>query len=138
VRRILMMKGRKLRVLIAKPGLDGHDRGAKYVAKVLQDAGFEVIYSGLHQTPEQIVVTALQEDVDAIGLSILSGGQIPLITRITQLLKEKDMEDVLLMVGGIIPRPDRRVLEELGVARIFGPGTVSNEIIQFIDQAVQK
>jgi methylmalonyl-CoA mutase, C-terminal domain len=126
---------RKVRVLIAKPGLDGHDRGAKFVARVLRDEGFEVIYTGLHQSPEQIVATALQESVDVIGLSILSGGQVPLITRIINLLKENKLEDVLVTAGGIIPKPDREVLTRLGVTRIFGPGTLSKEIVQFLREA---
>jgi methylmalonyl-CoA mutase, C-terminal domain len=125
---------RKIRVLIAKPGLDGHDRGAKYVAKALMFAGFEVIYTGLHQTPEQVVSTALQEGVDILGLSILSGGQLPLITRITQLMKEKSMENVPIIVGGIIPKLDREKLKNLGVARVFGPGTASDEFIKFFQE----
>jgi methylmalonyl-CoA mutase C-terminal domain/subunit len=129
---------RKIRVLVAKPGLDGHDRGAKYVARVLRDEGFEVIYTGLHQTSEQVVAAALQENVDLIGLSILSGGQIPLLTRITQLLKEKSMEDVPVIVGGIIPRKDREALKELGVAKVFGPGTHSSEIVQSIKALVER
>ena len=126
---------RKIRVLIAKPGLDGHDRGAKFVARVLRDAGFEVIYTGLHQTPEQIVAAGLQEGVDVIGLSILSGGQVPLMTRIMDLLKENRMDDVLLTAGGIIPKEDREVLKGLGVSRIFGPGTLSDEIVQYMREA---
>ena len=129
---------RKIRVLIAKPGLDGHDRGAKFVARMLRDEGFEVIYTGLHQTPEQIVSAALQEDVDIIGLSILSGGQVPLITRIMQLLTEHDMKEVLVIVGVIIPKSDRETLYGLGVAGIFGPGTFSNKIVQFIREAISK
>jgi methylmalonyl-CoA mutase, C-terminal domain len=125
---------RKVRVLIAKPGLDGHDRGAKYVAKALMFAGFEVIYTGLHQTPEQVVSTALQEGVDILGLSILSGGQLPLITRIIQLMKEKSMENVPIIVGGIIPKLDREKLKNLGVARVFGPGTASDEFIKFFQE----
>ena len=132
------MTGRKIRVLIGKPGLDGHDRGAKFVAKALKDAGFEVIYTGLHQTPEQIVSTAIQEAVDVIGLSILSGGQVPLVNRITHLLKEKEIQDVLLLVGGIIPKADREILMKLGVVKVFGPGTLSEEIIHFIRQTFQK
>ncbi len=126
---------RKVRVLIAKPGLDGHDRGAKFVARVLRDEGFEVIYTGLHQSPEQIVATALQESVDVIGLSILSGGQVPLITRIIDLLKENKLEDVLVTAGGIIPKSDREILTRLGVTKIFGPGTLSKEIVQFLREA---
>jgi methylmalonyl-CoA mutase C-terminal domain/subunit len=130
------MDGRAIRILIGKPGLDGHDRGAKVVAKALRDAGFEVIYTGLHQTPEQIVATALQESVDVIGLSILSGGQIPLITRVVHLLKGKQVEDISIIVGGIIPHADREILKGLGVAGIFGPGTTSKEIVQFIKEVV--
>jgi len=130
------MNGRTIRILIGKPGLDGHDRGAKYIAKALKDAGFEVIYTGLHQTPEQIVAAALQESVDVIGLSILSGGQIPLITRVVHLLKGKQVEDISIIVGGIIPHADREILKRLGVAGIFGPGTTSKEIIQFIKEIV--
>ncbi len=125
---------RKVRVLVAKPGLDGHDRGAKFVTKALMNAGFEVIYTGLHQTPEQVVSTALQEGVDIIGLSILSGGQIPLIRRITQLMREKDLGDVPIVVGGIMPGSDREELKALGVRRIFGPGTASEEIIKFFHE----
>lgn len=130
------MNGRTIRILIGKPGLDGHDRGAKYIAKALKDAGFEVIYTGLHQTPEQIVAAALQESVDVIGLSILSGGQIPLVTRTIQLLQERRIGDTLMIVGGIIPQQDREILKRLGVAGIFGPGTTSKEIIHFIREAV--
>jgi methylmalonyl-CoA mutase C-terminal domain/subunit len=128
---------RKVRVVVAKPGLDGHDRGAKFVARVLRDEGFEVIYTGLHQTPEQIVAAALQESADVIGLSILSGGQIPLITRIMELLKDNGMDDVLLIAGGIIPRSDREVLTRLGVRKVFGPGTLSAEIVQFVREATR-
>lgn len=126
---------RKVRVLVAKPGLDGHDRGAKFVARALRDEGFEVIYTGLHQTPEQIVASALQESADVIGLSILSGGQVPLITKIVELLKEKGLEDVLLIAGGIIPKPDRDILSRLGVKKIFGPGTLSSDIVRFVTEA---
>jgi len=118
--------------------LDGHDRGAKFVARALRDEGFEVIYTGLHQTPEQIVATALQESVDVIGLSILSGGQVPLLTRITQLLKENSMEDVLVTAGGIIPKEDREILKELGVSKVFGPGSLSKDIVQFLKEAISK
>jgi methylmalonyl-CoA mutase C-terminal domain/subunit len=105
------------------------------VARALREEGFEVIYTGLHQTPDQIVAAALQEDADVIGLSILSGGQVPLITRIRKLLKEKGMDDTLLIAGGIVPRADREILEELGVAKVFGPGARSTEIVQFIKDA---
>ncbi len=132
------MSKRKIRVLIAKPGLDGHDRGAKVVARALRDAGFEVIYTGLRQTPEQIVNTALQEDVDVIGLSILSGAHNALIPRIMELLKEKGMEDVLVIVGGIIPDLDISFLKSAGVKEIFLPGISTEEIIKFISERVKK
>jgi methylmalonyl-CoA mutase C-terminal domain/subunit len=118
-------------MLIAKPGLDGHDRGAKFVARALKEEGVEVIYTGLHQTPEMIVNAAVQEDVDAIGLSILSGGQVSLINRIVQLLKEKKADNILLIVGGIVPKSDREILKAMGVSKFFGPGTSSSEIVQF-------
>ncbi len=121
----------KIRVLIAKPGLDGHDRGAKVVARALRDAGFEVIYTGLHQTPEQIVETAIQEDVDIIGLSCLSGAHMTLFPRVTALLKEKDAEDIQVTAGGIIPEEDVVKLKEAGVVGVFGPGTPLDEIIEF-------
>ncbi|MBK7896592.1 MAG: cobalamin B12-binding domain-containing protein [Candidatus Promineifilaceae bacterium] len=124
------------RILIAKPGLDGHDRGAKVVARALRDAGMEVIYTGLRQTPEMVVEAALQEDADAIGLSILSGAHMPLVQRIIELMREQEMQDVPLFLGGIIPNEDVPTLRELGVTGIFGPGTNMNEIIDFIWQAV--
>ncbi|MEZ4593955.1 MAG: cobalamin B12-binding domain-containing protein [Chloroflexota bacterium] len=124
------------RILIAKPGLDGHDRGAKVVARALRDAGMEVIYTGLRQTPEMVVEAALQEDADAIGLSILSGAHMPLVKRIIELLHAQEMQDVPLFLGGIIPNEDVPVLKELGVTGIFGPGANMNEIIEFIWQAV--
>ncbi len=129
---------RKVRVLVAKPGLDGHDRGAKFVARVLRDEGFEVIYTGLHQTPEEIVASALQESADVIGLSILSGGQIPLITKMAELLKKHGLEDVILIAGGIIPKPDREILNGLGVRKVFGPGTLSSEIVHFVMEATRE
>lgn len=132
------MSGRKIRVLIAKPGLDGHDRGAKVVARALRDAGFEVIYTGLRQTPEQIVNTALQEDVDVIGLSILSGAHNVLVPRIMELLKEKGMEDVMVLVGGIIPDVDIPFLKSVGVSEIFLPGTSTEDIIKFIKEKVKR
>lgn len=132
------MRDRKIRVLIAKPGLDGHDRGAKVVARALRDAGFEVIYTGLRQTPEQIVNTALQEDVDVIGLSILSGAHNVLVPRIMELLKEKGMDDVLVLVGGIIPDQDIPFLKSVGVSEIFLPGTSTEDIIKFIKERVRK
>ncbi len=119
-------------MLIAKPGLDGHDRGAKVVARALRDAGFEVIYTGLRQTPEQIAETALQEDVDVVGLSILSGAHMRLFPEIMQLLKEREMADVLVIAGGIIPEDDFEPLKKLGIKEIFGPGTPTGEIVDFI------
>src|SRR6266545_8043612 len=129
------MTGR-IRVVVAKPGLDGHDRGAKVVARALRDAGMEVIYTGLHQTPEQIVETALQEDADAVGLSILSGAHMTLVPRVVELLKEQDAGDVLVTVGGTIPNQDIPQLKELGVAEVFTPGAPTQDIIDFIRGAV--
>lgn len=126
----------KPRILIAKPGLDGHDRGAKVVARALRDAGMEVIYTGLRQTPEMVVEAALQEDADAIGLSILSGAHMPLVKRIVELLAENQMTDVPLFLGGIIPNEDVPVLKEWGVTGIFGPGASMDDIIAFIWDAV--
>ncbi len=122
----------RIRVLIAKPGLDGHDRGAKVVARALRDAGMEVIYTGLHQTPETIVETALQEDVDVIGISILSGAHMTYFPRILKLMKEKGLEDVLLFGGGIIPEEDKVELEKMGVGKLFGPGTPTEEIVNYV------
>lgn len=127
-----MQKGKKIRVLIAKPGLDSHDRGAKIVARALRDAGMEVIYTGLRQTPEQIAETALQEDVDVIGLSILSGAHRTLFPRIMNLLKEQDMTDVMVFAGGIIPEEDIADLKKLGIKEIFGPGTRTETIIRYV------
>ncbi len=124
----------QIRVLVAKPGLDGHDRGAKVVARALRDAGMEVIYTGLRQTPEQVVEAAVQEDVDVIGLSILSGAHTYLVPRIVELLKEAGMDDVLVTVGGIIPEDDVPMLKEHGVTGIFGPGTPTDEIVDFIKE----
>jgi methylmalonyl-CoA mutase C-terminal domain/subunit len=123
---------RPVRVLVAKPGLDGHDRGAKVVATALRDAGMEVIYTGLHQTPEMIVDAAVQEDVDVVGLSILSGAHLTLVPRVRALLDERGREDALLVVGGIIPHEDNQRLEDEGVAKLFGPGTPTGEIVNFI------
>lgn len=123
---------KKIRVLVGKPGLDGHDRGAKVIASALRDAGFEVIYSGLHQTPEMIVEAALQEDVDVIGVSLLSGAHMTLIPRIMDLMKTNKMDDVLLLAGGTIPPEEARELVKLGVAKVFGPGTDTRNIIEFI------
>lgn len=122
-----------LRVVIAKPGLDGHDRGAKIIARVLRDSGYEVIYTGLHQTPEQIVATAIQEDVQAIGLSILSGAHMTLFVRVLDLLKEAEASNVVLFGGGIIPEDDRRTLKELGVGEIFTPGTPTQDIVSWLN-----
>ena len=122
-----------IRVVIAKPGLDGHDRGAKVVARALRDAGVEVIYTGLHQTPEQIVATAVQEDADAIGLSILSGAHMTLFARVLDLLREQDATDITLFGGGIIPEADIAQLTELGVARVFTPGTPTRAITEWVE-----
>jgi methylmalonyl-CoA mutase, C-terminal domain len=127
---------RKIRVVIAKPGLDGHDRGAKIIARALRDAGMEVIYTGLHQTPEQIVETALQEDADAVGISILSGAHMTLVPRILEGLKAEGLEDVLVVVGGTIPKPDVIALKEQGVAEVFTPGAPVSEIVEFLQTKV--
>jgi methylmalonyl-CoA mutase, C-terminal domain len=129
------MAGR-IRVVIAKPGLDGHDRGAKIIARALRDAGMEVIYTGLHQTPEQIVETALQEDADAVGISILSGAHMTLVPRIVELLRERGAEDVLVVVGGTIPADDIAALKEQGIAEVFTPGAPTSEIVEFIRSRV--
>jgi methylmalonyl-CoA mutase C-terminal domain/subunit len=131
-----LQKERKIRVIVAKPGLDGHDRGAKVVARALRDAGMEVIYTGLRQTPEQVVEAAVQEDVDVIGLSILSGAHTYLVPRIVELLKEAGMDDVLVTIGGIIPEDDVPMLNEHGVTGIFGPGTPTEEIVTYIRENV--
>ena len=127
---------RKIRVVVAKPGLDGHDRGAKIIARALRDAGMEVIYTGLHQTPEQIVETVIQEDADAVGLSILSGAHMTLVPRVVELLREQDAGDVVVTVGGTIPAQDIPELEQLGVAAVFTPGAPTSDIIDFIRGAV--
>ncbi|HEY9519432.1 MAG TPA: cobalamin B12-binding domain-containing protein [Gemmatimonadales bacterium] len=124
---------RPIRILVAKPGLDGHDRGAKVVAAALRDAGMEVIYTGLHQTPEMIATAAVQEDVDVVGLSILSGAHMTLFPRVRQLLDEMGRTEVLLTGGGIIPREDIEALTERGVGRLFGPGTPTSDLIQYIN-----
>jgi methylmalonyl-CoA mutase C-terminal domain/subunit len=128
--------GAKIRVLIAKPGLDGHDRGAKVVARALRDGGMEVIYTGLRQTPEQIVAAAAQEDVDAIGLSILSGAHMPICRRVIELLAEKKMQDVRVFVGGIIPAQDIPDLKAMGVAEVFLPGASTVDVIRLIEGAI--
>ena len=125
-----------VRIVVAKPGLDGHDRGAKVVARALRDAGFEVIYTGLHQTPEQIVEAAIQEDADAIGLSVLSGAHMTLFAKVVELLKARDAEDVVVFGGGIIPDSDIRELEQLGVAMIFTPGAPTTEIVRWVRENV--
>lgn len=122
----------KIRVVVAKPGLDGHDRGAKIIARALRDAGMEVIYTGLHQTPEQIAATVIQEDADAVGLSILSGAHMTLVPKVAELLKEQGAEDVVLVVGGTIPHDDIPQLKELGVAEVFTPGAPTQEIVDFL------
>ena len=127
---------RKIRVVVAKPGLDGHDRGAKIIARALRDAGMEVIYTGLHQTPEQIVETVIQEDADAVGLSILSGAHMTLVPKVIELLREQDAGDVIVTVGGTIPAQDIPELKELGVAEVFTPGAPTQAIIDYIQGAV--
>jgi methylmalonyl-CoA mutase, C-terminal domain len=129
---------RRIRVLVAKPGLDGHDRGAKIVARALRDAGMEVIYTGLRQTPEQISIAAMQEDVDAVGISILSGAHNTILPRICELLHAKAMDDVLVVVGGIIPDEDIPSLKHAGVAAVFQPGASTEEIVEFIRSHVRK
>ena len=130
------MPDKKIRVLIAKPGLDGHDRGAKVIARALRDAGMEVIYTGIRQTPEMIAEAALQEDVDVVGLSILSGAHMALFPRIVDLLHENDLDDVLVVAGGIIPDEDVPILHEMGIEGVFGPGTPTDEIVDFIRERV--
>ena len=129
---------KKIRVVVAKPGLDGHDRGAKIIARALRDAGMEVIYTGLHQTPEQIVETVIQEDADTVGLSILSGAHMTLVPRVMGLLKEQDAGDVVVTVGGTIPSDDVEELKTLGVSEVFTPGTSTQQAVDFIREAVQR
>ena len=131
------MKNARIRVLVAKPGLDGHDRGAKVIARALRDAGMEVIYTGLRQTPEQIVETAIQEDVNVIGLSILSGAHMYLFPKIMELLTEKDAADILVIAGGIIPNEDIIELKQIGIKEIFTPGTDTNKIVEFIKENIK-
>jgi methylmalonyl-CoA mutase, C-terminal domain len=121
-----------LRVVVAKPGLDGHDRGAKVVARALRDAGMEVVYTGLHQTPEQIVEAAIQEDADAVGLSVLSGAHLTLFAKVMDLLKQRDAADIVVFGGGIIPDADLPALEKLGVAKVFTPGATTTEIVEWV------
>jgi methylmalonyl-CoA mutase C-terminal domain/subunit len=130
------MSTHRIRVVVAKPGLDGHDRGAKIIARALRDAGMEVIYTGLHQTPEQIAETVIQEDADALGLSILSGAHMTLVPRIVELLREQGIEDVVVVVGGTIPHEDVAPLKELGVAEVFTPGAATQDIVDFLSGAV--
>jgi methylmalonyl-CoA mutase C-terminal domain/subunit len=125
----------RIRVVVAKPGLDGHDRGAKIIARAMRDAGMEVIYTGLHQTPEQIVETVIQEDADAVGLSILSGAHMTLVPRVVELLHEQGVEDVLVTVGGTIPAEDIEPLKRLGVSEVFTPGATTETIIEFIQRS---
>jgi methylmalonyl-CoA mutase C-terminal domain/subunit len=125
---------RKIRVVVAKPGLDGHDRGAKIIARALRDAGMEVIYTGLHQTPEQIAATVVQEDAHAIGLSILSGAHMTLVPRVVELLKDQGADDVVITVGGTIPNDDIPELKQLGVSEVFTPGASTDEIVEFIQR----
>jgi methylmalonyl-CoA mutase C-terminal domain/subunit len=131
-----MNRERKIRVVIAKPGLDGHDRGAKIIARALRDAGMEVIYTGLHQTPEQIVETAIQEDADAVGISILSGAHMTLVPKILEGLKENGVDDVVVVVGGTIPKPDVEELKNQGVAEVFTPGAPVSEIVDFLRERI--
>lgn len=130
------MSDRKLRILVAKPGLDGHDRGAKVIARALRDAGMEVIYTGLHQTPEMIVSAAIQEDVDAIGMSIMSGAHMTLFPAVLKLLKEKDALDIKVFGGGIVPDEDIPRLKEAGVAQVFTPGSSTQDIVAWIESAI--
>jgi methylmalonyl-CoA mutase, C-terminal domain len=130
------MEGSKIRVVVAKPGLDGHDRGAKIIARALRDAGMEVIYTGLHQTPEQIAETVIQEDAHAVGLSILSGAHMTLVPRVVDLLKQQGADDVVVTVGGTIPAEDIDELKKLGVAQVFTPGSSTQEIVDYIRGAV--
>lgn len=131
------MAERTLRILVGKPGLDGHDRGAKIIARAFRDAGFEVIYTGLHQTPEQIVAAAIQEDVDCVGLSILSGAHNTLLPRVTQLFKEKGAGDIKVFGGGVIPEDDIPALKEAGISEVFTPGTSTEEIVNWVRSNIQ-
>jgi len=133
-----MMGEKKIRVVVAKPGLDSHDRGAKVIARAFRDAGMEVIYTGLRQTPEQIVETALQEDVDVIALSILSGAHMTLFPRVMELVEERGLDDVLVFAGGIIPEEDIPALKKIGIVEVFGPGTNTDELIEFIRHNVKE
>ena len=131
------MTDKRIRVLVAKPGLDGHDRGAKVIARALRDAGMEVVYTGIRQTPEMIAEAALQEDVDVVGMSILSGAHLTLFPRVVDLLREYGMDDVLVIAGGIIPDEDRPLLQEMGITGVFGPGTRTGDIVDFVRENVR-
>ncbi|MCH8612229.1 cobalamin B12-binding domain-containing protein [Arsenicicoccus dermatophilus] len=131
------MSESRLRILVAKPGLDGHDRGAKVVARALRDAGMEVVYTGLHQTPEQIVEAAIQEDADGVGLSVLSGAHMTLFKKVIELLREKDAADIVVFGGGIIPEDDIKPLTDMGVAHVFTPGATTTEIVEWVTANVQ-
>ena len=133
-----MSTGRKIRVLVAKPGLDSHDRGVKIVARALRDAGMEVVYTGLRQTPEQIVEAAMQEDVDVLAMSILSGAHMTLLPAVTELMEERGMSDVLIVAGGIIPDEDVPALKDKGIADVFGPGTPTDEIVRYIHEKIKE
>ncbi len=133
-----MSTGRKIRVLVAKPGLDSHDRGVKIVARALRDAGMEVVYTGLRQTPEQIVEAAMQEDVDVLAMSILSGAHMTLLPAVMKLMEERGMSDVLVLAGGIIPDEDVPALKEKGIADVFGPGTPTDEIVRYIHEKIKE
>lgn len=133
-----MSAGRKIRVLVAKPGLDSHDRGVKIVARALRDAGMEVVYTGLRQTPEQIVEAAMQEDVDVLAMSILSGAHMTLLPAVTKLMEERGMSDILVVAGGIIPDEDVPALKEKGIADVFGPGTPTDEIVRYIHEKIKE
>jgi len=128
----MVQENQPIRVLVAKPGLDGHDRGAKVIARALRDAGMEVIYTGIRQTPQMIVQAAVQEDVHVLGLSILSGAHLEILPEIMRLLQEEEMDDVKVLLGGIIPEQDRAILLEMGISAVFGPGTSTSEIVEFI------
>jgi len=128
----MVQESQPIRVLVAKPGLDGHDRGAKVIARALRDAGMEVIYTGIRQTPQMIVQAAVQEDVHVLGLSILSGAHLEILPEIMRLLQEEEMDDVKVLLGGIIPEQDRAILLEMGISAVFGPGTSTSEIVEFI------
>ena len=132
------LSGRPIRVLVGKPGLDGHDRGAKVIARALRDSGMEVIYTGIRQSPQMIAQAASQEDVDVIGMSILSGAHLEILPEIMSLLKDQGMDDVIVVVGGIIPEVDRQPLKDLGIAGVFGPGTTTGSIVEFIQEKIKE